>query len=214
MTQNQRLRIVMDRLHFKSQSAFAEKLKIQPGSLSDVLRAKNGVGVSRALKEKLAIHLNINPEWISSGIGDMFLAGFAAAEQAGGVPFYNIGEEDRLLVNETTPEYFVNYKPFNDCYAYIPVYGDSMYPKYAAGEVIAIKEVINRDVIQWGEAYVVITDAGTNGIRAIKLIHEHQEKTKLILRSSNPNFKGDTVINRKSIISLYIIKGKITRSLI
>lgn len=214
MTQNQRLRIVMDRLHFKSQSAFAEKLEMQPGSLSDVLRAKNGVGVSRALKEKLATRLNISPQWIEDGEGDMFLPGFAAAEQAGGVPFYNISEEGLLLVNETTPEYFVNYKPFNDCYAYIPVYGDSMYPKYAAGEVIAIKEVVNRDVIQWGEAYVVITDAGTNGIRAIKLIHEHPDKNKLILRSSNPNFKGDTVINRKSIVSLYIIKGKITRSLI
>ena len=214
MTENQRLRIVMDKLHFKSQSAFAEKLEIQPGSLSDVLRAKNGVGVSRALKEKLATRLNINPDWITRGTGEMFLSGFAAAEQGGGVPFYNIGEEEQFFVNETTPEYFVNYKPFNDCYAYIPVYGDSMYPKYAAGEVIAIKEIINHEVLQWGEAYVVITDADTNGLRTIKLIHEHPDKSKLILRSSNPNFKGDTVIERKSIVALYIIKGKITRSLI
>lgn len=214
MTENQRLRMVMDRLHFKSQSAFAKKLDIQPGSLSDVLRAKNGVGVSRALKVKLAARLNVNPEWITHGIGDPFLAGFAAAEQAGGVPFYNISEEDQFIVQETTPEYFVNYKPFNDCYAYIPVYGDSMYPKYASGEVIAIKEVINREVLQWGEAYVIITDATTNGLRAIKLLHEHPDKTKLILRSSNPNFKGDTIIQRKNIVALYIIKGKITRTLI
>ena len=214
MTENQRLRMIMDRLHFKSQSAFAEKLDMQPGSLSDVLRAKNGVGVSRALKEKLATRLNVNPAWITNGTGDPFLAGFATAEQAGGVPFYNISEEDQFIVQETTPEYFVNYKPFNDCYAYIPVYGDSMYPKYASGEVIAIKEVINREVLQWGEAYLIITDAKANGLRSIKLLHEHPDKSKLILRSSNPNFKGDTIIERENIIALYIIKGKITRTLI
>lgn len=213
MTENQRLKLIMDRFHFKSQSAFAAKLGIQPGSLSDVLRAKNGIGVSRALRERLVRTLNINPEWIQTGNGEMLLPGFAQETQNGGVPYYNIGEEDSFIVNENTPEYFVNYKPFNDCYAYIPVYGDSMYPKFAAGDVIAIKEVSNYNVLQWGEAYVIITDAGTNAIRAIKLIHEHADRTKLILRSSNPNFKGDTIINRNNIVALYLIKGKITRSL-
>ena len=214
MTENQRLRLIMDKLHFRSQRDFAAQLGIQPGSLSDVLRAKNGVGVSRALKEKLATRLNVNPEWISHGTGEMFLAGFPEAVQAGGVPFYNIGEGSEFLVNETTPEYFVNYKPFNDCYAYIPVYGDSMYPRYASGEVIAIKEIVNFDVIQWGEAYVIITDDGTNAVHAIKLLHPHDDPNKIVLRSSNPNFKGDITIKKENIVALYIIKGKITRNLL
>jgi len=46
------------------------------------------------------------------------------------------------------------------------------------------------------------------------MIFEHGDKSKLILRSSNPNFKGDTIIDKSNITSLYIIKGKITRNLI
>ena len=89
-----------------------------------------------------------------------------------------------------------------------------MYPKYASGEIIAVKVITNFDILQWGESYVVMSDAATNGIRSIKNIHEHSDSTKLILRSSNPNFRGDTVIEKKNISSLFIIKGKITRNLI
>ncbi|TBO44235.1 hypothetical protein [Pedobacter kyonggii] len=59
-----------------------------------------------------------------------------------------------------------------------------------------------------------MTDEDSNSLRTIKLIFQHADNTKLILRSSNPNFKGDTVIRKKSIQALYIIKGKITWNII
>lgn len=134
------------------------------------------------------------------------------------VPYYNIDANDtdisRMVAMEEKPEYFVNYRPFNDCTAYLPVYGDSMYPKYASGEIVAVKEITNHDIIQWGEAYVIITTESSNSLRTIKILHEHPDPNKIILRSSNPNFKGDTVLNKKEIISLYLIKGKITRNMI
>jgi hypothetical protein len=40
------------------------------------------------------------------------------------------------------------------------------------------------------------------------------DKNKIILRSSNPNFYGDTVIDKSNILGLYIVKGKITRILL
>jgi len=57
-------------------------------------------------------------------------------------------------------------------------------------------------------------DEKSNNLRSIKLIFEHNDKGRLFLRSSNPNFKGDTVIHKESITALYTIKGKITRNLI
>lgn len=89
-----------------------------------------------------------------------------------------------------------------------------MYPKYASGEIIAVREVTNFEVLQWGEAYVIMADEHSNHLQSIKLIYERADQNKLILRSSNPNFKGDTIITKKSIQSLYIIKGKITQNLI
>lgn len=94
----------------------------------------------------------------------------------------------------------------------MPVVGDSMYPKYASGEIIAVKQIFNLDVVQWGEAYLVITNGNANDLRTIKLLHPHDDESKIILRASNPNYKGDTVINKEDILSLFLIKGKITRN--
>ncbi len=216
MTENQRLKELIDLLNFKTQKDFAAHLNIQPGSLSDVLRGKGGMGVSTSIKDKLVLLFGVNLEWLEKGTGQPLLKKTpVVAEALEGVPYFDIplSNIERSLVEEDV-EYFVNYKPFNDCTAYLPVYGDSMYPRFAAGEIIAVKEVENFDVLQWGEAYVVITDKKSNNLRSVKLLFEHPDQQKIILRSSNPNFKGDITIDKQNLVALYIIKGKITRTLI
>lgn len=217
MTENQRLKIIIKELNL-NQKDFAYRLGIQPGSLSDILRAKGGLKISASVKYKLHQNLHVNIDWLENGIGEPFLATGPKLSEGAGVPYYNINLSEtkgaNLKVMEEKPDYFVNYRPFNDCAAYLPVYGDSMYPKYASGEIIAVKEITNHEVIQWGEAYVIMTGEISNNLRTIKILHEHPDTNKIILRSSNPNFKGDTIINKKDIISLYIIKGKITRNMI
>ncbi|MGM9477108.1 LexA family transcriptional regulator [Pedobacter sp. GSP4] len=205
----------MDLLRFKTQKDFALALNIKQGSLSDIIRER--INVSNAIKDKLALKFNVNVEWIEKGIGEPILKKKpAVSEPKKGVPYFNLSLADKkdFVMNDDQAEYLVNYRPFNDCSAYLPVYGDSMYPKYASGEIIAVKEITNFEILQWGEAYVVMTDEESNSLRTIKLLFEHSDPTKLILRSSNPNFKGDTVIDKKNIQALYIIKGKITRNTI
>ncbi|WP_157263990.1 XRE family transcriptional regulator [Pedobacter sp. Leaf176] len=215
MTEIERLRIIMERLNFKTQKKFAASLNLKEGSLSDILRGR--IGISNAVKDRLFLKFNINLEWLEKGMGEPILKkGPVVSETKEGVPYFDISisDMDTLLLEEEKADYFVNYKPFNDCTAYLPVYGDSMYPKYASGEIIAVREVTNLEVLQWGEAYVVMANEKSNNLRSIKLVFEHSNKDKLILRSSNPNFKGDTIIDKSSITGLYIIKGKITRNLI
>lgn len=110
------------------------------------------------------------------------------------------------------PSFFINYRDFNDCTAYLPVVGDSMYPKYASGEVIAVKQIFNLDVVLWGEAYLVVTNSNANDLRTVKLLFQHEDNSKVILKASNPNFKGDTIINKEDILSIFLIKGKIVRN--
>jgi len=173
-----------------------------------------------------------NMNWVLTGVGNQYHPDFTPSkdgldfkdaeenmrEASIRIPYYNLDLSTSDITDLTTmeekPDYFVNYRPFNDCSAYLPVYGDSMYPKYASGDIIAVKEVKNLDVIQWGEAYVVITNEKANHLKSIKILHEHSSPNKIILKSSNPNYKGDTVINKKDILSLYVIKGKITRNMI
>lgn len=202
----------MQELGFTSQHKFASELGYTQPSLSTLLRKTNPNKISDGLKSKLELVFKVNINWLETGNGDHFLK-----DKEAGVPYYNIdffNQKEQSFVLEQQPEYFVNYQPFNDCTAYVNVYGDSMYPRYASGEVIAVKEIKNLDVIQWGEAYVVIANEKANGLRTIKTIHEHPDQNKLILRSSNPNFKGETVLNKTDILSLYLIRGKITRNMI
>ena len=86
-----------------------------------------------------------------------------------------------------------------------------MYPDLNNGEVIAVKKLINPEIILWGEPHLVITNDEANNMRTVKLLFPHEDTSRIILRSSNPAYQGDTILNKSSIIGLYIVKGKITR---
>lgn len=164
----------------------------------------------------------INEDWYISGEGEMLKTGSVEkvnhSENGFGVPYFeDIESTGGIIVGKANggteiPTFFIDYEHFNDCTAYIQHVGDSMYPKYCAGEIIAVKRVYNLDIILWGEAYLVVTNSNANDLRTVKLVFQHEDRSKVILRSSNPNFKGDTEISKKDIVSLFIIKGKITRN--
>lgn len=192
---------------------------------SSIENGKRKIG--KRLSKDIIDYYNINPEFLSKGTEPKILQvraydkkrvpTIASTTSLNSVPFYDINIIDLNpsspdLFNESIPEYFVDYRPFNDCTAYLPIYGDSMYPDYVSGEIIAIKEVLNLEIILWGEAYLVVTNELANNISTVKLLFEHSDRDKLILRAANPDFKGDTVISKKAIVKIYIIKGKITRN--
>lgn len=160
---------------------------------------------------------NINPDWLVTGKGEMLLGHSSDPKICKkGVPFYDIDVSASIVSSledmPESPEYCVDFKPLNDCTAYLPIYGESMYPKFASGEIIAVKLVKNRNIILWGEPYLVITDADANNLRTIKLLFPHpSDKSLVILRACNPAFIGDTIIPIDNIINIFSVKGKITR---
>ena len=184
----------------------------------------NKRNLGKRLAKDIIEYYNINPTYLNTGKGEKilkvrpyqkqtFLPSLANEEQ---VPFFDIrltqlkgGSRD--IFRDAMPEYYVDYRPFNDCAAYLPVYGDSMSPQFTNGEIIAVKEVSNPSIVLWGEAYLIITDEHANNMVTIKQLHQHSDPQKIILRASNPQYHGDTVIDKSSIIKLYMIKGAITR---
>ncbi|WP_254070857.1 S24 family peptidase [Pedobacter sp. L105] len=179
--------------------------------------------IGKRLSEDVIQYYHINEVWLATGTGNIYTEKELRTyhepdnyEIAEGVPFININPTDlssgEFNLLREKPEYYVNFRPFNDCDAYLPIYGDSMYPKYASGEIIAVREVANKDIIQWGEAYLVIADEYANNITTVKLLFEHNLDSKIILRVSNPNYKGDTILDKDAIKRLFIVKGKITRN--
>lgn len=177
--------------------------------------------IGKRLSKDIIHYHHLNEQWLSTGNGEMFnvqdgITSGMAHEDNPSVPFFNVNISEIRFSEQNMfsepPEYYVNFKPFNDCDAYLPIYGDSMYPKYASGEIIAIREIRNFDIIQWGEAYLVVADERANNMVTVKLLFEHPDEKKLVLRSSNPNYKGDTVISKAFIQKIFIVKGKVTRN--
>ncbi|MBB5638669.1 phage repressor protein C with HTH and peptisase S24 domain [Pedobacter cryoconitis] len=179
--------------------------------------------IGKRLSEDVVRHYHINETWLATGVGKIFSVDDALKEAVKnnseiqqGVPFINVNPSDyssgEVNFLKEKAEYYVNFRPFNDCDAYLPVYGDSMYPKYSSGEIIAIREVINKDIIQWGEAYLVMADESANNITTVKLLFQHTTPEKIVLRAANPDYKGDTILDKIAIRRLFILKGKITRN--
>lgn len=117
-----------------------------------------------------------------------------------------------LVVFNDDPEYiegYVDVPEFGNIVGYVRVAGNSMYPKYCNGDLVACREIKGRKIIPYGEAYLIVTDE----FRMIKYIDpfDHDEH-KLTIRSEHPDFKPFT-IEREDIIKLYAIKGKITKNL-
>lgn len=132
-----------------------------------------------------------------------------------GVPYYDLDTfaSIRGSFNDIKEfaEYYIDFKPFNDCIAYFPVYGNSMHPEFSSGEIVAVKKLYNTEVILWGETYLVITNEEGNNLRTLKMVYQHKSNDKFILRSANPEYSGDTVIKKSSVLGMYLVKGKITR---
>lgn len=134
-----------------------------------------------------------------------------------GVPYYEDLDVTASLVTSfsdytETPTFKINYKHFNDCDAYLPVMGNSMSPLYCNGDIVAIRKIRNIDTLLPGETYLVITSPEANSLRTIKCVFNSPDKSKIILRAVNPDYSGDTEIFKKDILSIYFVKGKITRN--
>lgn len=129
------------------------------------------------------------------------------------VPYYNIeinsGEIHSWDEAQKFIEFYIDYKPLNDCTAYLPYYGKSMYPLFKPGDTIAIKQIYNFDVILYGNPYFIVTDSETNNYKTVRCLYQHPDEDKLILRAKNPEYAGDIVISKKNIVALFIVRGKI-----
>lgn len=130
------------------------------------------------------------------------------------VPYYDIDATAGNVTifdgeNVERVKQYITVPAFSDCDMFINVSGNSMYPKYCSGELIALKKINDLDVISLGEAYLIVTGEQ----RLLKYIKKGSQKDYLKLVSENENYE-EFEIHRKKIIHLYLVKGKITKNAI
>lgn len=77
MTNSQRVKMLREYLAI-SQAEFAKKIGVTAGAISQI---ENGGGVSSELLSVVCDKYNVNPQWLLSGKGEMFLEGGNYVEQ-------------------------------------------------------------------------------------------------------------------------------------
>ena len=114
------------------------------------------------------------------------------------------------------PVEMIDAGPYKEATGAMYVYNDSMAPKYKNRDRIAYKEVADRDLILYGEDYVI----ETSEYRVIKNVQKGSEKGNITACSYNNEMwetgamKGRLIhesfeIPVKKIKGLYLVLGKI-----
>jgi|SRR6185312_4925977 len=90
-----------------------------------------------------------------------------------------------------------------DSDAIIKISGDSMYPRYKAGDMIAIKRIHDYSVIQFGQPHVIVTAEQ----RLVKYLRRAVSKNNWLLCSENKAHYDDFEIEVSKVKHLFLIRG-------
>lgn len=202
-----------------TQQEFANQLEVSTATIASV---ENGSrDMPKALMKSLVKKIGINANWLLTGEGEMFQSEAPSAQRIPaelvsgggeeGIPFYDIDVmahiAESLDLKDEKPAGILSIPGFEDCVACFPVYGSSMEPKISSGDVIAVSKAVDCEWILWGEIYLVITDAW----RVVKTVHPGKTEEYIILRSINPDYAGDTNVDKKDLRALYLVRGVVSR---
>lgn len=176
-------------------SALAKKIGASPQNMYDIRSGKVS-GVSSEIADKIiSVYPQYKKIWIMTGEGNMVKDEKTPSihPDVVMVPVYNLdarggfGENDELA-----PEYVTEHMPFSRSIArdgdvVIPIYSDSMTPKFPAGSFVLIRNIqMWREYIEYGASYVL---EFMDGRRVIKNIQRSKEKDHYLLESVNPKYE-------------------------
>lgn len=117
--------------------------------------------------------------------------------------------------NENKVDEYVSIPSMQGCIG-LTVYGDSMTPRYCAGDVVFVRPIPVVDDIDFGATYLVITQAD----RLLKNIYPSatsEDSLRLTCINEDVNRFGDRLypdrdIKKENIIYLYKVVGSLSRS--
>ncbi|MDO4692610.1 MAG: S24 family peptidase [Porphyromonadaceae bacterium] len=159
--------------------------------------------------------------WLLTGDGEMLKSEVGADDVLPritdnpyeGRPYYDVdflgGYGEQESETGVIPNYNIDYKPFNrDGVFYSNLYGDSMYPEFHSGAVLAMRPVEGwQDFLVLGKVYAIIT---TGGQRTVKQLAKGTDDDSYTLVPINPKYEAQP-IPKRAILAVYEVLGGINR---
>ena len=179
--------------------------------------------LSERNKNILIQELNLNPQWIESGEGEIFNSPLETF-----VPF--IRRTDRTLPMQSVPLYniegtaglvplftgqtpvrpvdYIHSPNLPKCDGAIYIVGDSMYPLLKSGDIVLYKKMNSIDDIFWGDMYLLSIDIDGEEYITVKYIQKSEHNGCIKLVSQNPHH-ADKDVSIDRIKALAFIKASI-----
>jgi len=185
-------------------SHFEKKVGLSNGYLGKQKRRNADIGEGVMLKI-LENCPDINPEWLLTGKGSMLrdetniiyqqeFIPAVKADKLRGKPIPLVTQEavagfgggDFSISEQDVKEYYVIPKfKYHKVDFMIEVYGNSMYPKYNSGDIIACTIITDSKFIQWNKPHVIATRY--QGILVKRIFPGLNDET-LLLKSDNKDY--------------------------
>ena len=215
----ERLRLIRKELGL-TQEALAQKLGIGKSALSMIETGR--ASLSERNKNIIVQELNVNPEWLETGQGQMFFEQRPEAVFTNrtdrrlptqSVPLYNIegtaGLVPLFLDRESVrPVDYIHIPNLPRCDGAIYVVGDSMYPLLKSGDIVLYKQVSGIENIFWGDMYLLSIDIDGEEYVTVKYIQKSDRPDCVRLVSQNPHH-ADKEIEISRIRAIALVKASI-----
>lgn len=201
-----------------SQTAFAERIGIDASNFSKHLKGK--LPISDNLLNKIVVAVGASKKWLLTGEGEMWNTtgntenGISTItvdaihpNTTAGAKIYDIDvtagdiARERMFANEHIIGSINIPTVHPDC-CIVRVSGDSMSPVIGNGDLIAIREIHNKNLIFWGHIYVIVLD----DYRMVKYIRRHPDPSQVILRSENQQY-DDIEVAKSDIRDLFLVEN-------
>ena len=203
-----------------TQEMLAQRLGIGKSALSMIETGK--AALSERNKRILVNELNVNPEWIDTGRGEMFnappdLRGLFERNDntvpLQRIPLYKLEGSDGFaaLLNDSsrfTPVDYIHIPKMPRCDGAIYLSGDSMYPLLKSGDIVIYKRMENFDDIFWGDMYLLSLDVGGDEYVTIKYVHKSDRTGCVRISGYNPQY-ADQDIEISKIRAIAFLKASI-----
>lgn len=188
------------------------------GAFATQLKANKSIG-SDKLENILTKFTDINPEWLLTGEGNMLREpkdrliaettdtfNFKTSDEVS-LPMLPIHAAagvftgDVQVMEYECERYVV--PMFREATFLIPVLGDSMYPTYNNGDVIACRKLDSWSFFQFGKVYVIYTSQGV----LVKRIREGSTEQCILIISDNKTEYPSFELDKKEILGVALVIG-------
>ncbi len=199
-----------------TQEQLAQRLGVGKTALSMIETGKSRLSTRN--KNILIQELNVNPDWLDTGRGEIFNAepslsasyahGTEMAMPLQSVPLYSIEATAGLVPlfeqqSEHNPINYIHIPNLPKCDGAIYVAGDSMYPLLKSGDIVLYKQLHDLESIFWGDMYLLSVDIDGEEYVTIKYIQHSEREGYIKLVSQNPHHADKEIaLNRVRAIAL------------